>query len=140
MQVGASSLAGGCQCGAVRFVVTEPPHTVYVCHCRKCRKQSASAFGISVIVSHAALRVTDGAPAHWSCTADSGCVYDSAFCPTCGTRLWHAGEGNATISVKGGALDEPPGLEDAVHIWVVRKLPGVVIPDGARQFRQEPDE
>ena len=67
-------------------------------------------------------------------------MFDSAFCPTCGTRLWHAGEGNATISIKGGSLDEPPTLEDAVHIWVSRKLPGVIIPDGAAQFPEEPDE
>ena len=130
---------GGCQCGAVRFAVTEPPCKVYVCHCRKCRKQSASAFGISVMVPRAALRVTQGTPAHWSCAGDSGRIFDSAFCPTCGTRLWHAGEGNATISIKGGSLDEPPTLADAVHIWVSRKLPGVIIPEGARQFPEEPD-
>ena len=131
---------GGCQCGTVRFAVTEPPQIIYVCHCRKCRKQSASAFGISVIVPRDALRITGGTPAHWSCAGDSGRIFDSAFCPTCGTRLWHTGEGSATISIKGGSLDEPPGLEDAVHIWVSRKLPGVIIPDGAQQFREEPDD
>ena len=135
-----SPSVGGCQCAAVRFAVTEAPQVVYVCHCRKCRKQSASAFGISVIVPRTALHVTRGAPAHWSCAGDSGRVYDSAFCPACGTRLWHAGEGNATISIKGGSLDEPPTLEDAVHIWVSRKLPGVIIPNGARRFPEEPDE
>jgi hypothetical protein len=31
-------------------------------------------------------------------------------------------------------------LQDAVHIWVSRKLPGVIIPGGARQFAEEPDE
>ena len=61
---------GGCQCGAVRFTVTAPSGTVYVCHCRKCRKQSASAFGISVMVPRTALRVTQGTPAHWSCAGD----------------------------------------------------------------------
>jgi hypothetical protein len=139
MQTGSFSPAGGCQCGAVRFTVTEPPQIIYVCHCRKCRKQSASAFGISVIVPRAALRVTHGTPAHWSCTGDSGRRFDCAFCPACGTRLWHAGEGNATISIKGGALDEPPGLQDAVHIWTSRKLLGVIIPEGAQRFPEEPD-
>src|SRR5277367_293135 len=106
MQPGVSVSVGGCQCDAVRFAITEPSQTIYVCHCRKCRKQSASAFGISVIVPRGALWVTQGTPAHWSVAGDSGCIYDSAFCPTCGTRLWHAGEGIATISIKGGALDE----------------------------------
>jgi hypothetical protein len=131
---------GGCQCGAVRFSVSEPPSVIYVCHCRKCRKQSASAFGISVIVPRTALHLTSGTPANWSCAGDSGRIFDNAFCPTCGTRLWHAGEGNAAISIKGGSLDEAPGLEEAVHIWVSRKLPGVIIPEGAQQFPEEPDE
>jgi hypothetical protein len=140
MQAGSLPSAGGCQCSAIRFVVTEAPLALYVCHCRKCRKQSASAFGISVIVPRTALRVTLGTPAHWSCAGDSGRIYDSAFCPTCGTRLWHDGEGNATISIKGGSLDAPPSLENAVHIWTSRKLTGVIIPDGALQFPEEPDE
>jgi len=130
---------GSCQCGAIRFAVLDAPQTIYVCHCRKCRKQSASAFGISIVVPRAALLVTHGTPSHWPCAGDSGDIYDSAFCPTCGTRLWHAREGKATISIKGGALDEPPELQDAVHIWTSRKLNGVIIPDGARQFPQEPD-
>jgi hypothetical protein len=45
----------------------------------------------------------------------------------------------ATLSVKGGSLDEPVGLTGAIHIWVSRKLPGVVIPAGAATFPEEPD-
>lgn len=40
-------LVGGCQCGACRYVVTEPPLTLYVRHCTEGRHQSGSAFGIS---------------------------------------------------------------------------------------------
>ena len=40
------SLKGGCQCGAVRYALRGLPRTIYVCHCRECQKQSASAFGI----------------------------------------------------------------------------------------------
>ena len=42
-----------------------------------------------------------------------------------------------TLSIKGGSLDEPPDLTQAVHVWVSRKLPGVTIPPGARQFAEE---
>ena len=37
---GKRSRTGGCQCGGVRYEV------VFVCHCRECRRQSSSAFGI----------------------------------------------------------------------------------------------
>ena len=43
------------------------------------------------------------------------------------------------LSVKGGSLDEPVDLRDAIHIWTSRKLAGVVIPDDVRQFPEEPD-
>jgi len=133
------SLTGGCQCGSVRFEVSGEPLGLYVCHCGECRKQSASAFGISVIVPARALRVTQGAVKEWSRRTDSGRTLHCAFCAECGSRLFHARPGAETVSVKGGSLDEPPDLAAAVHIWTSRKLPGVVIPEAARRFPEEPD-
>ena len=132
-------LTGGCQCGAVRFVCDAAPMSIYVCHCRECRRQSASAFGISVIVPRGSFRVTEGAAQSWVRSTDSGnrlCCY---FCPDCGSRLWHETQDPTavTLSIKGGSLDEPPDLTQAIHVWVSRKLPGVVIPEGAAQFPEE---
>jgi hypothetical protein len=130
---------GGCQCGAVRYESSGEPIGLYVCHCRECRKQSASAFGLSLEVPRAGLRVTQGAPSFWSRATDSGRRIACAFCPACGSRLWHEPEDDRpTLTVKAGSLDEPVDLSGAVHIWTKRKLPGVVIPDGARQFAGEP--
>jgi hypothetical protein len=33
-----------------------------------------------------------------------------------------------TLSIKGGSLDQPTDLADAIHIWVSRKLSGVIVP------------
>jgi hypothetical protein len=139
-------LTGGCQCGAVRYEVNEAPGTIYVCHCRECRRQSASAFGISVTVPRAALRVVRGALKVWARATDSGNRLECYFCPECGSRLWHQsaisessqGAADVSISIKGGSLDEPLDVSDAIHIWTSRKLPGVVIPPRAQQFSQEP--
>ena len=59
------SLTGGCQCGAVRYTIAAEPLSTYVCHCRECRRQSASAFGISVIVPEAAFALTQGEVRAW---------------------------------------------------------------------------
>ena len=76
----------------------------------------------------------------WSRATDSGGTLRCAFCPACGSRVWHeVVDATDTISVKGGSLDEPPDLRSAYHIWTVRKLPGVVIPETTRQFPGEPD-
>lgn len=113
---------------------------LYICHCSECRKQSASAFGLSVIVHSTHVRLLQGELKHWSRRADSGRTIDCFFCPVCGTRLWHGDKEKAeTLSIKGGSLDEPPDVTSAIHIWTDSKLPGVVIPDHATRFRREPD-
>ena len=130
---------GGCQCGAVRYQLLQAPLELYVCHCRECRKQSASAFGISFIVPQSALHVLQGEPNFWSRPTDTGNTLDCAFCPTCGSRLWHQRRGATDVlSVKGGSLDEPVDLGKAIHIGTSRMLPGVVLPEGAVQFPGEP--
>jgi hypothetical protein len=131
---------GGCQCGAVRYELNGPIVRLVICHCNECRKQSASAFGVSAFVARRDLRVTQGTPKFWSRPTDSGNVLECAFCPECGSRLWHQRAGGAdTITVKGGSLDEPVDLTSAVHIWTSRKQQGIVVPQGARQFAKNPD-
>jgi hypothetical protein len=132
---------GGCQCGAVRYEIAgELPETVFVCHCRECQKQSASAFGISVPVGRDTFRLIQGSLSHWHRPADSGATIDCAFCPECGSRVWHCSS-NAPqmLRVRGGTFDTPPGISQAVHIWTSRKLDGVAIPAAARQFPGQPE-
>jgi hypothetical protein len=134
------TLAGGCQCGAVRYEVAAEPLRLYVCHCGECRKQSASAFGISVIVPAAAFVLRQGKVRIWTRPTASGGVLECMFCTVCGTRIRHADAREDTVSIKGGTLDEPVDLAAASHIWTSRKLPGLVIPDEAPQFPEEPPE
>ena len=132
---------GGCQCGAIRYEISSPPVELYVCHCRECQKQSSSAFGISAIFRRGDFRLTQGTVKSWTRDADSGGRVRCNFCPDCGSRLWHE-DGEAletTVSVKAGSLDRPIDLTTAVHIWISRKLEGVVIPEGVKRFDQEPD-
>jgi hypothetical protein len=123
---------GGCQCGAVRYESSGDPVALYVCHCRECRKQSASAFGLPLEVPRAGLRVTRGMPSFWSRATDSGRRIACAFCPACGSRLWHEPEDDRpTLTLKAGSLDEPVDLSGAIHIWTKRKLPGTSGPSGS---------
>ena len=132
---------GGCQCGAVRYKISSPPVELYVCHCRECQKQSSSAFGISAIFGRQDFRLTRGAVRSWTRGADSGRRVKCNFCADCGARIWHEDEDGQepVVSVKGGSLDRPVDLTRATHIWVSRKLPGVVVPEGVLQFAEEPE-
>ena len=133
-----SPLTGGCQCGAVRYEITATPAALYVCHCRECRKQSASAFGMSLVVARAGFRLLQGKVKTWSRPTDSGRILDCKFCPECGSRVWHETAGRSeTLSIKGGSLDQSLDLGSAIHVWTSRKLPGVIIPEHAARFAEE---
>ena len=132
-------LTGGCQCGDIRYALRGEPVDLYVCHCRECRKQSSSAFGISLIVRAADFVLLSGAPKVWSRPAAVAGSLDCAFCPNCGSRFLHGNtETDKTVSIKGGSLDTPLDMTNAKHIWVSSKLHGIAIPDHAETHAEEP--
>jgi hypothetical protein len=132
---------GGCQCGACRYRVTGAPLRLYACHCTECRAQSASAFGISLIVRTGDFTLISGTPKVWERPTSSGGRMACNFCPDCGSRLFHQGsDAPETLSIKGGSLDQAPDLSEAYHIWAASKLTGVILPPGAVSYPGEPPD
>ena len=85
---------GGCQCGAIRYEITDEPLTVYACHCTGCQKQTASAFALGLWVGRDGFKITQGVPQQWRRTAESGRVIIGNFCGICGSRIYHESEAN----------------------------------------------
>ena len=130
---------GGCQCGDVRYEVAGDPLALYICHCRECQKQSASAFGMSLEVKRADFHITRGEARSWSRGTDSGNRLKCFFCPRCGSRIWHESDPPLdTVTVKAGSLDQSVDASVATHIWTSRALRGIVIPAAAMKFPEEP--
>lgn len=136
----AGIVTGGCQCGAVRYEIAAEPLMFYACHCTECRRQSASAFGLSMIFPAAALRITRGALKEWRRPTASGSELACRFCPDCGTRILHEAPGEGIVSLKAGTLDDPAGFAPAAHIWTRSALPWVTIPEHTANFAGEPDD
>lgn len=134
-------LEGGCQCGAVRYRLTAPPLTLYCCHCSECQAQSASAFGMSLLVAADALETDWAACRAWSRPTASGARLACHFCPGCGSRLFHIGSARAQIvSVKAGSLDRRDLLQPVGHIWTMSAQPWFRVPAGALATRGEPED
>jgi len=132
------SLTGGCQCGAVRYRLTGAPGRPYACHCRDCQKQSASAFSVSIPVARGDLAV-EGPLTSFEKRADSGAATACWFCPSCGTRLFHASSRapeRATLKV--GTLDDTSQIRPVAHLWVSRKQPWVILDPDAAAFDTQP--
>jgi len=134
-----AKLLGGCSCGEIRYELDPTNAKLAVCHCIGCQKQSASAFGMSLIMPSGDVTLTAGTLKKWTRTTDSGNIQDTYMCGTCGTRIWHGNqETESILKVRAGALDTPVDVASAVHIWTESKLPGVEIPVGSKSFLQNP--
>jgi hypothetical protein len=131
----AKDIAGGCQCGNIRYRLEGGPFEVVACHCLDCQRQSGSAFGMSLIVKPEAFVLISGKLKNFIVTTESGRIKTCAFCPVCGSRIHH--RSNRGMSVKAGTLDDTSGLKPTAHYWTKRKQPWVVIPEGVRQVKDD---
>ncbi len=132
------SLIGGCQCGAVRYEITAEPIRLAACHCSECQKQSGSAFGISMKIPAASLKVT-GALKSFTRTADSGHPNTAMFCPECGNRIYNVpGYAEDVVNVKPGTLDDTAWLSPDMIVWHERAQGWVPLPDGMPVFDRQP--
>ena len=79
---------GGCQCGKIRYAITEVPQLVYTCHCKDCQRQTGSAFSIFVVVPRATLHVEgDTLATYVTVGADTGEERQRQFCSKCGSPV-----------------------------------------------------
>ena len=133
---------GQCQCGHVRYQLLGKPLMIYACHCLHCQKQSSSAFGISMWMERDEVEFTAAEPSLWSTHGDSGTEKICAFCPRCGSRIYHArGGSGAPISMKAGTLDDTSWLNPVAHIWTKRAQPWLRVEEsGLACFEGDPDD
>ena len=96
-------MTGGCQCGAVRYALHEPPTHPHICHCRMCQKAFGSFFAPLTGVSMDKFELTRG---HLS-TFMSSDQTERGFCNLCGTPLTFHYVSSPRIAVSIGSLDEP---------------------------------
>ena len=65
-------LVGGCQCGGLRYEISQPPLMIYNCHCTNCRKIGGGAFATPLTVMEASFAFTQGEPRTFEWASDAG--------------------------------------------------------------------
>ena len=134
-----AELRGGCQCGGIRYEVRGAPQQVVVCHCTDCQRQSGSAFGMTLVVKEENFRLTQGELKTFASKSDANRPKLGAFCPECGTRIYHKPEWRkGTVSVKPGTLDDTSMLKPDIHIWTGSKQPWITIPEDVEAHEKHP--
>jgi hypothetical protein len=130
---------GGCECGAVRYVVSDEPSMVFACHCTICQTQSGSAFGMGMRMPASSFRLTKGTLKTFQRVAESGQVFTNSFCPDCGTRIHHQpSRFPGVISLKPGTLDDTSWLSPQGHVFMRSAQKWVCLPDDVQKFDTQP--
>jgi len=86
---------------------------------------------MSLAVRSDSFRLLAGELETFTVVCDSGRTKVCAFCPGCGTRIYHQVL-KAAVSIKPGTLDDTSWLDPGAHYWTKRKQPWVLIPEGVR--------
>ena len=131
---------GGCQCGDCGYELYENPYVAYSCHCKECKKLTASAFLTCMHVSSEKIIITTGQPLSKKRDSDSGNTLVTWFCGSCGSTLFADNSSRPGIkTVHVGSLEHPEKITINKHIWTKRKLPWIKIPDADETYPEGKD-
>lgn len=132
-------IQGSCLCGGVRFEIAKAVGPFELCHCKRCRKTSGSAFASCVGVEAADYRLLAGAELIQSYDAPilhAPPAYRVAFCRRCGAPVPDPPPGAGWFEVPAGLLEGDPGIAPDKHIYVEHRAPWFEIADVLPRFTE----
>lgn len=131
------ALEGRCECGAVRYRVSDEFRYAMNCHCQRCRAGTGTAFKAFAGIEREKLDVVEG--------AERLLVFGSqdlnhTRCGVCGSLLFSVVRAGAYVHVALGSLADEPTIRPTAHMFVGSKAPWFEITDELPQFDEYPTE
>ena len=126
-------LEGRCECGAVRYQVTDEFLYAANCHCSRCRAATGSAFKAFAGIQREKLELTSGSD-NLLVVGDE--ELNDTRCRTCGSLLFSVVRGGEYVHVAMGSLVDAPSIRPSEHIFVGSKAPWFEITDDLPQFEE----
>jgi hypothetical protein len=119
-------ITGGCNCGAVRFEVSEPFEASMYCHCTRCQRRTGTAASVNGRTNPDAFRIVQGEDRirSWD-PPDAGA--EKFFCGDCGSALFSRSP--ATVGIRLGAVDGDPGVRPSCRQYVAYAAVWEPLPD-----------
>lgn len=128
---------GGCLCGEVRYRYEGEPNSIGVCQCRRCQRQSGSAFLIGVVFPIEAVFI-EGPLSTFEFETD-GLKLRRHFCPRCGSAISITLDRFPQIrSMMGGTLDDSSAVQPTFSIWCSEGQPWLTLPEHIQLFPDYP--
>ena len=129
------TISGHCRCGAVALRVVAEPLMTMACHCTGCRRMTASAFSLSMLLPASGLTVVSGTIERGG--AGTGPFH--AFCPRCKAWLFTRPEGlEDFVNLRATVLDDHGGFAPYAEFWTREQLPWATTP-AVRSFETVPE-
>jgi hypothetical protein len=124
--------SGGCLCGAVRFEATGTPKWVVNCHCRSCRRHTASPM----------TTFTGFADENFTIVAGEPKVFESSpqtrrtFCGDCGTPLTYFADWDpGMVHLYVCSLDSPDDFAPKFHVNFAEHVKWFDTVDDLKRYR-----
>lgn len=123
-----------CQCGKLSVGLSGPTPGVVACHCVDCQRRSGSPFGVLAYYAADRLTITGEAKRFVRPTASGG-VFESYFCPDCGSTVYvKASQHPTLIGVAVGAIADPAYPAPVRSVWEQSTHRWVVLPEEVQHF------
>ena len=126
-------LSGRCQCGAVKYVVTDAFDYAANCHCSDCRRATGSVFKPFAGIEREELTVTEGRD-RLLIVGDR--MNHDARCRMCGSLLYSLVRDGQFVHVAMGSLTDSPSIRPTAHIFVGSKASWYTINDDLPQYER----
>jgi hypothetical protein len=129
-------LTGRCNCGAVRFEVSERPTVASWCHCTRCQRRNGTSGSLQARVPAQTLTVLSGEDVLRAWEPSDG--NPKVFCSRCGSSLWSASLDGEVCFVRFGVFDADPGVRPSFRQFVAYAPPWDPLPDdGLPRFPEQ---
>jgi hypothetical protein len=130
-------IQGSCLCGGIRFEIDHATGPFELCHCKRCRKVSGSAFMSGVGVRREDFTFLSGQELIKQYEApllESPPLYRVCFCTNCGSPVPDPEDQSEWFEIPAGLLDDDPQIRPDKHIFIEAKAHWFAITDALPQL------
>jgi hypothetical protein len=121
-------ITGGCNCGAVRYQVTEPFRSASYCHCTRCQRRTGAAASANGRAERGSFEITAGEDRLCAWRPETG--FEKWFCGHCGSALFsRSGSDPDEVGVRLGTLDSDPEIRPSYRQFTAYAAAWEPIPD-----------
>jgi hypothetical protein len=130
-------LTGGCNCGIVRYEVSEPLVSANYCHCTRCQRRTGTAASANARPVPGSFKIVAGEELLRAWRPDEGA--EKWFCGECGSALFSRDpEDSARVGIRLGTFDSDPGVRPSSRQYVAYAAPWEAIPeDGLPRYPEQ---